>query len=192
MAGEPGERRGAHGSTGEGAQPGPPPPNTHPGGEHPERAQRGRGGGSTRCRLLPGVCGVLTGGGMAAWGVRGMAVLWGCYGGGNCTGRCAEFGDFWGVASHLEVLRARLFGEVHCTRRSTEHGFFLGGALHPELYRAWWVLGGWHHTLSYTDHSIFWGWHHNPKPPRAWQSLRAACTAPRAVAGDFWGGSLAP
>lgn len=66
--------------------------------------------------------------------------------------------------------------------------FFWGGALHPELYRAWWVLGGWHHTLSYTDHSIFWGWHHNPKPPRAWQSLRAACTAPRAVAGDFLGG----
>lgn len=79
MAGEPGERRGAHGSTGEGAQPGPPPPppNTHPGGEHPERAQSGRGGGSTRYRLLPGVCGVLPGGGMAAWGVRGMAVLWG-------------------------------------------------------------------------------------------------------------------
>lgn len=155
MAGEPGERRGAHGSTGEGAQPGPPPlPPTHTPGGSTRRGRRAavvvapRGAGCS-----PGSAGCYRG---VGW-QHGVCGAWRCYGAGSCTRGCAEFGDFWGVASHLEVLRAWLFGEMRCTRRSTEHGFFLGGGIapravqsmvgfrgvapHPELYRPQHFLG---------------------------------------------------
>lgn len=190
MAGEPGERRGAHGSTGEGAQPGPP--------LSPQHTPRGGAPGEGAARPWWWLHEVPA----APRGLRGVSGGWdgsmGCAGHGGVMGGGVAPGD---------VQSLGIFGGWHRTLRCSGHGclgrciapgdlqsmvFFGGGALHPELYRAWWVLGGWHHTLSYTDHSIFWGWHHNPKPPRAWQSLRAACTAPRAVAGDFWGGSLAP